>query len=75
MPACSSGGHRIRRLLSAFLAVVVLALGPAPLPVAFPQADGGRVVFSVAGGRDGEILRGPIVLDPDDGLVIACRRA
>ena len=55
--------------------VVVLALGPAPLPVAFPQADGGRVVFSVAGGRDGEILRGPIVLDPDDGLVIACRRA
>ncbi|MDR3376106.1 MAG: alpha-amylase family glycosyl hydrolase [Ancalomicrobiaceae bacterium] len=51
--------------------IIALNLGAQPIDTALPEADGGRVILSVKGGRDGETLADRLRLAGDDGLVIA----
>ncbi|MDR3496859.1 MAG: alpha-amylase family glycosyl hydrolase [Ancalomicrobiaceae bacterium] len=50
--------------------IVALNLGAKPIDTSLSEADGGRIVLSVNGGRDGEMLGTRLMLAGDDGLVI-----
>ncbi|TBW36469.1 DUF3459 domain-containing protein [Siculibacillus lacustris] len=51
--------------------VVVLNLGHGPIEAEIAEAVGGRIVISCKGGRKGESVGSRLLLDGDDGVIVA----